>query len=562
MILIFLTSFFAKLHKSTVLASNVTHFYQFDNNSVKYVIKNYIYPDNFEIKTLIEERYTISSLEFRDCTLVKMPGDIFKTLKSLEDLNMAKSCLVDLGDNHFQNAHHLKHIDASFNNITKLDAFTFSGASSVTRLDLSNNQISELQIGSFKGLTKLSVLKLSLNKIKKLSSKFLFHDNLELKEIDLSHNQIHTIDSHPGPFSCLRKLTFLFLNGNFLTDFQHADLAVEDLDVSNNNLTGLMITNNLKKILANSNLITTFYIISNLNVVESIWIINNRISDIKNLAQFSKMSNLKLLQASLNPISDLTPLKDNLALEELYLYFSYKQYGEIDLNIFSNISLKKLDISGNFLKKIDFAPIKINKRMEELFMNSNSLKEFDYKKMIEKFPSIKKIHISDNNFNCSFIQSFLNFTIEKSIEVANGQMAYGMDIKSIRNKNCSEYQSNSTNPSPTKNVLEPSEIQQNVTFDRAISKELTILEHLDSADFDEIEEIYDLMDRHAVLERHFDDFVTNYNRLEILVGLLIACVTSFVIFKAILFYLKRRNRTNYTAESRPFNEFINDENLS
>lgn len=561
MILIFLISLISKLQTST---SNsvpaVRHFYQFENNSIKYVIQNYVYPENFEIKNLIEERYTISSLVFRDCKVVKMPADIFKTLKSLEDLNMSRSGLDDLGDVNFQNARHLKHFDASFNNITKLDVFSFSGALSVTRLDLSHNEISELQIGSLKGLVKLSILNLSFNKITKLGSKFLFYDNQDLTEIKLNDNRIHTIVNHPGPFSSLKKLTFLYLNNNFLTDFQHADLTVESLSIGNNKLTGLMITNHVKKISAPENMISSLYIISPFNKVESIWIDRNNITDIKSLAQFSKMLNLVYLQASFNPIKDLTPIADNIALESLFLSFTQRK--KIDFKIFSNLKLKEFDYSYNDINKIDFNEFQLNENLIDLDLNGNSLKELDLKKMTEKFPSIKKIHITNNFFNCSFLESIFNYTDLKSIEVADDpQHNLSRLVKSVRKMACFDEWITPTdadgfNVSPSKSFE---------AFEKALSPELSILEHFDDeddVDFEDDDELNDLMERHLVLERNFHDFVNRYNTLAIFVGLLLAGIISLVIFKVITFYLKRRSRIIYSQESRPFNEFINDDNLN
>lgn len=560
MILIFLISFLSKLQALTTNNTSVRHFYQFDNNLIKYVIQNYVYPDNFEIKNLIEERYTISSLLFKNCKIGKMPGDIFKTLKSLEDLNMTRSGLEDLGEVNFQNARHLKHLDASFNNISKLDIFTFSGALSVTRLDLSHNEITELQIGSLKGLVKLSILNLSFNKITKLSSKFLFYDNMELTTIKLNDNRIHTIINHPGPFSDLKKLTYLFLNNNFLKDFQQADLTVEDLQIGNNQLTGLMITNDIKRISAENNLISSIYVISHLNKIESLWIHTNNITDIKNLAQFSKMPNLIFLHASNNPIKDLSSIKDNFALEKLYV--SHTQLTTIDLSIFSNLKLKVLDISRNNISNIDFDQIKINENMEELDINDNGLTEFDYKKMTEKFPSIKKIHINRNFFNCSFLESVFNYTDTKSIQVANDTKYNFGNVTNVRNMYCSPKPRNQLPP------LEPIEVELPImqsfeSFEKAISPELAILENMNDDDFnDSIDDLYDLMDRHVVLERNFKDFIKRYNTLAAFVGVLMAGLISLVIFKIIIFYLKRRNQINYSTESRPFNEFINDENLS
>lgn len=557
MVLIFLISFLSKLQGLTTNNTSVRHFYQFDNNLIKYVIQNYVYPDNFEIRNLIEERYTISSLLFKNCKIVKMPGDIFKTLKSLEDLNMTRSGLEDLGEVNFQNARHLKHLDVSFNNITKLDIFTFSGALSVTRLDLSHNEISDLQIGSLKGLTKLSILNLSFNKITKLSSKFLFYDNMELTTIKLNDNRIHTIVNHPGPFSDLKKLTFLFLNNNFLKDFQQADLTVEDLQIGNNQLTGLMITNDIKRISAENNLISSIYVISHLNKIESLWIHSNNITDIKNLAQFSKMPNLVFLHASNNPIKDLSSIKDNVALEKLYL--SYTQHTTIDLSIFSNLNLKVLDISRNNMSKINFNLIKINENLEELDINDNGLTELDYKKMTEKFPSIKKIHISRNFFNCSFLESVFNYTDQKSIQVVNDTQFNFGEVKKVRNMYCLAKPRNQLPPMDTELPI----MQSFESFEKATSSEMAMLENLNDDDFnDNIDDLYDLMDRHVELERNFKDFVKRYNTLATFVGLLMAGILGFVIFKIIIFYLKRKNRINYSTESRPFNEFINDENLN
>lgn len=555
MVLLFLISFISKLQAN----NTVRHYYHFENNLIKYVLHNYSYPENFEIKNLIEERYTISTLTFENCKIVKMPGDIFITLKSLEYLNMTKSGLEDLGYSNFQNARHLKRIDAAFNNITKLDDFTFSGASTVTRLDLSHNEISELQIGSLKGLVKLSVIDLSFNKITKLSSKFLFYDNMELTTIKLNDNRIHTIVNHPGPFSSLKKLTYLFLNNNFLKDFQQADLTVEDLQIANNQLTGLMITNDLKRVSAENNQISSIYVISPFNLIEKIWIHTNNITDITNLAQFSKMPNLVYLHASFNPIKDLTPIKENLALENLYL--SYTQQSSIDLKIFSKLKLKLLDISNNDMKKIDFNQIEINENMEEIDINDNGLTEFDYKKMFEKFPSIKKIHISRNIFNCSYLESVFNYTDNKSIEVANDTQLNFDQITNVRNMHCFPKERNQLKPLMEVSIMDPFE-----SFEKAILEEQNILDNLNDDSFnDNVDDLYDLMDRHSELERKFEVFVKSYkedNTLAIFVGILMAGIISLVIFKVIVYFLKRRNRINYSSESRPFNEFINDENLS
>ncbi len=109
----------------------------------------------------------------------------------------------------------------------------------------------------------------------------------------------------------------------------------------------------------------------------------------------------------------------------------------IQLGTFSHQhSLKVLNISDNQIGEIDLHWFLSLDRLEELYLSGNELRKIENLSQIKKiFPDLKKISISNNDFDCSYLVEIVKFMKLSSIEVIHYDappIRHVINVKGIR----------------------------------------------------------------------------------------------------------------------------------
>ncbi|KAK6169511.1 hypothetical protein SNE40_020553 [Patella caerulea] len=142
----------------------------------------------------------------------------FDNLTELIQLNLTSNIITNLPKNIF---HHLIALENLFLKGNYLKALpSFSQCKKLKHLHLKDNLLKSLTV-NFEGLVSLVEISVGYNDLLFVSST-AFKDSPELSYIDLSHNQIRSIQKHPlysTPWGNLNKLNFLRMDYNNLTRF-------------------------------------------------------------------------------------------------------------------------------------------------------------------------------------------------------------------------------------------------------------------------------------------------------------------------------------------------------
>lgn len=118
----------------------------------------------------------------------------FSRMRSLQNLDLSHNKLNYIPDQTFDNINVLKHVNMTFNEIEKLDNLHINKFNQGGILDLSNNGLTQLGISPGEG-RRLAVLVLHSNNITDPSLVDLWY-LADLKNLDMSHNQIRKLDEN------------------------------------------------------------------------------------------------------------------------------------------------------------------------------------------------------------------------------------------------------------------------------------------------------------------------------------------------------------------------------
>lgn len=315
--------------------------------------------------------------------------------------------------NDFSGAYRLNKEDMSHNNIQTLRRHAFSLASSLQTIDLSWNNITDIATNTFENNHALQYVILNNNKIKQFDC--MLGSNIQT--LGLQQNHLHLFRSNATSHG-----SKIFLSNNNLTSLEGAmvyNAAV--LDISNNPLKwSELITNATIQTMTNtsstlcyigkllvmldaSNSRIANVIVLNTSVLRELHLANNKLTSIANL---TCLSSLCYLDVSFNTISDinLETFSNMTQLKTLKL----KSSGILHLyyGIFAHqINLAELDISYNHLKRINMKVLFFLLKLNTLYVDGNDLTSLDMDDLQHILPKLKRIGISDNNFNCSYLIS-------------------------------------------------------------------------------------------------------------------------------------------------------------
>lgn len=358
-----------------------------------------IFKSYSEIQKITLSNVGLESLRLQDFTYAE----------HLELLDASQNELTEISAMIFANAPQITDVDFSFNRISRIDPMAFEHStadhsSKLTTLDLSNNQIVSIDNRTFAALTALNTLYLSSNLIQVIEAD-VFIQNTELSLLQLTHNKLTS-------FACqyfenlsslnLMNNSFKSIDGNCINSGKLLELYID-----HNHLTNLILNSNYSSLQAFANELKWITVESVSIDLETFNVSRNRIENIPEiLNRFGRT--LKFLDLTDNFVGKLnvsTFMKmDNL--EELVLRntsLSNIQHGTFH----HQKNLRLLDISFNKLKKINFYIFGRDLRLLETFLlDGNNLTELNGLAKVN-FPNVTLIGIAENNFACEYLSECL-----------------------------------------------------------------------------------------------------------------------------------------------------------
>lgn len=217
-------------------------------------------------------------------------------------------------------------------------------------------------------LENLEELDLYINQIEKISSS-TFEKNPKLKRLDLSFNQLRTLDEFPS--SNLSSLEEMYLIGNKIR-----------------HITGMRDMPKLTMLELGDNRIRTIENLDNLTALQGLWLGRNKITQIQNLGALTQ---LKRLSIQSNRIETIGGLDHLVHLEELYLSHN----GISSMHGIQNLTnLRVLDLSVNFIEHIEYVENLI--LLKEFWMNGNKLQSFDELFLLRNAVELETVYLEAN----------------------------------------------------------------------------------------------------------------------------------------------------------------------
>ncbi|RNA25295.1 insulin-like growth factor-binding complex acid labile subunit [Brachionus plicatilis] len=350
----------------------------------------------------------LSSLFIKDSSLTSVSGDAFKGIRQINyfELHNVNNIELLLSGN---NSHFL------FDNVLSLTINKNSNINS-TNFDFFLSLINNLNV-KILTMLHLNIQNLTLN-----FSTFNFEDfylasnkigsikvvpNGKIKRLYLDRNDIESItfDSNRS------KLLYLNLNNNEIEQFKCPNLST---------LTDLILSTNKLSVITNE----TFYKLIN---VENINLRQNRINYIEGNS-FKKLHKLKELYLNLNFISEANP---QLVFKSVYFIdISQNRFNSFDFEqffSFRNTSLKRLVLSGNFIRnifvnltEIDYLDLSGNplikvddiyaKKINNLYLNKNLFENLNsiHLKNVALISNLKLISNKLENLPVSELENLQN----------------------------------------------------------------------------------------------------------------------------------------------------------
>lgn len=152
----------------------------------------------------------LSSLDMSDNNLTSLHNQTFSIVTRLSHLNLSHCSLATLSAISLRNLSSLTSLDLSHNNLRSVPTSQLSGLSSLKSLVLSGNNFAMLGPHSFRELHKLQQLYVNNCPLLSQVQVAAFHNNLDLRVVDLSNNpNLHEVK--PFAFPQILQLSHLSL---------------------------------------------------------------------------------------------------------------------------------------------------------------------------------------------------------------------------------------------------------------------------------------------------------------------------------------------------------------
>lgn len=321
--------------------------------------------------------YSLRVLYLNNNNITQLSNHAFGDLNLLEILNLANNSIYTLRRRSFLGLSNLQEMDLSMNRIEMLQVEQFSNLGKLRVLNLANNKLRTIPRDAFYN-TRIERLNLSFNNIALFPASSLSEIGFTLRALDISNNQIDSLDST------------MFQNTQFLLDLNLASNQIKLLSdntfASLNNLTSLDLSFN---VLVPPNFKEFFLNTPRLRVLRMRGVGLYKMPALP-------LKYLTILDLNKNYLQEVEGLYDMRNLREFYI----KENRVINLgNVtrFLPSCLRKLDISRNPIRKQslhDFAQIR---RIEEL--NIENVKIIN-SELFFKLHNLKRIRISSQaNFS-------------------------------------------------------------------------------------------------------------------------------------------------------------------
>ncbi|XP_053686699.1 leucine-rich repeat-containing G-protein coupled receptor 4-like [Sabethes cyaneus] len=373
--------------------------------------------------------------EFNSSKLTEIPRILFTSFPEMQNLDVVKSQIENINKYTFEHAKDLRYLNLSSNQLTVLNNFAFKGCDKLVRLDVSNNRITDVKSNALSDASKLDHLDLSGNLLEVLDENLFSKLNL-LTYLSMANNKLKTLPDHL--LDNCTMIAYLDLRDNQIQtiadSFMKGLTYLRTLIVHNNKLTSLTIPQQLTKLLATRNRLSSIYAVepdkSQLYVLS---LSKNQLTGISNITM---LESLGVLDISFNPIGPLN-LTTFLKLRKLVdLNLEATQLNRLEYGLFTQQSkLRRLDISYNFLRKIDLTVLTSTPALEKLFIDGNGLLEINFDHIPKLFPNLTYLGLFANAWNCSYLSSLVQFCNHNGIEVSStksyGEMLYMTNVQGI-----------------------------------------------------------------------------------------------------------------------------------
>lgn len=418
----------------SALETNIDHSDIFNNFETYYT--EYVNDDCSAYQD--QMKYFAFRFNFENCVIPRIPDKFFYQLENTEEIYLDFAGVETIDGEHSFVSNSLKNLSMTNNNLTSLPANLFWHTPAIRSIDFSYNQISEVDPRVFNGVTdRLDKINLSHNQIETLDDS-LFTDLLNLSQLNLANNFIYSFTPDLSNLNNLKHLILRNnkisqLNCNFYPNFIPREalfdvsrnelreidfscnkicemptsgcivLNIEDNHLNNLTLPATNLANSLDSVLAYKNEIENIYIESDLDNLKYFYLSKNRLTNADDI--FEHCNLLRILELSHNKIRRINTDSFTKMTQLELLYLNNISLVEIDLNVISqSTNLVVLDLSCNNMKKINFEPN--FQKLQQFSLNDNQFKEltnWDY----SKFPKLILFNIINNRFNCTYLEQIL-----------------------------------------------------------------------------------------------------------------------------------------------------------
>lgn len=366
----------------------------------------------------------IKKVVFVNSSMTEVPRLLFQKLVNLQNLTVNGVGLRDEVHKYtFEYANALFVLNLAGNSLTAVDKFAFNGARKLEIINLTRNAIATIDVTAVSLCINLKELHLGHNSLQYLSPD-VFKSLENVLSIDLSHNQLEEIPKNL--FSGCKKLRNLNLMHNKLT---HIDLNLPystlEIDLSDNSIQYLLLeplndrtttdSNELLRVVAVNNSIASFdvhpdFVVSHIDLTAN---------DLKTIKNITKITTLIELTLAFNPNLGQLPLNSFNEMQNLVsLNLENTNLGHLDFGTFAKgAKLKNLDISYNNLEEIDLDMLAALSSLQSLSLNGNNLTKLDFSGLLELFPKLRSIGISNNNWDCKTLASIVKYLNKEAIQL-------------------------------------------------------------------------------------------------------------------------------------------------
>lgn len=319
----------------------------------------------------------LKTVDIRNSSIQIIYRKAFIGLIYMENLYLSNNPINEIYPGAFSGIRKVKYLEME-NSVSQLKADVFRELVLLNILILRNNNLTLIEEGAFEGLKNLKTLDLTNNKLESIGNIFKPLVNLEL--LKLQKNYIKIV--HGNEFDTLRYLLGLFLDNN-----------------------------GLQKV---HNFFTTPNQIRTLSLAA-----NNLSENTMKLGVFQDMNTLEELNLSLNKFTGF-PQKFFSGLYSVrILNLCRNSIKEFSTGRFSGLPhLRSLNLSQNKLETAKVSGRLVLTNLHELDLSANYIKSFDHISLLQRFPKLSYLNLSNNNLSCELYIALKKFLESDNIHIS------------------------------------------------------------------------------------------------------------------------------------------------